>query len=500
MANAQANVVATRYAKETGPATGTLTFTAQPTAADTIVINGTTFTYNTDITIGSDVAETVYNTVVALNASTDVDVDDATYTYNGWNGTQSVLTITHDTDGTAGNSFTLAVGGATPPAVSGANLSGGYGTIGTTPAIALTNLRCNNPDFNANINTTTSQELRSDRNITDLVRTSATSEGTIGFELTAEEYEPFFESGLGGRWSGTVNMSITTGSALASDNSFNDSANGFSTTDILPGMFIRVGGFVTNPTNNGIFKVVSVTRSKIIVAHGSALIDESPATMTVKGKSIRNAARKTSFTLEREFTDIGEFMSHTGMLVGSITLNAASEAILDGSISFLGRQTAVAQASVGTGTPNSPTANPIMSAVANVGEVYENDTLIPSTSIAFKSINLTTNNNNRSLTAIGDLYPIDINMGSFNAEFAVEAYFSDTTLLSKYLNGTVTELAYTLTDDSGNSIVVDAPQVKYSAGTVTGVTLNSDVMQSLTGTVLYDPTLDYALQISYLPA
>lgn len=371
-------------------------------------------------------------------------------------------------------------------------------TPGTTPEAALTYLRCNSPDFNANVSTTTSQELRSDRNVTDLVRTSATSEGSVGFELSAVEYEPFIESALGGAFSTAINMSVITISAVASDNSINDSGAGFSTANILPGHFIRIGGFTT-PGNNGVAKVVSVTTSKIVVSRLTLADEAAGNTVTVKGKSVRNAATKKTFTIERHFTDLTTtFQSHVGMLVNQMNLNVASEAIIDGSFSFMGRATQFTTSTVGTGAATAATSNPIMSATANVGSLYENDALV--SGVFFKSINLTTNNNARSLTAISNLYPVDINMGTFDAEFAVEAYFSSKTLLEKYLNGDVTEISYSLTDDNGNTFVVDAPEVKFTAGSLTGVTLNSDVMQSLTAKALYDATLGYSLQISYLPA
>lgn len=373
-------------------------------------------------------------------------------------------------------------------------------TPGTTPpATDFTALRCNNPDFNANINNTTSQEIRSDRNTTDLVRTSANSEGSIGFELSAVEYEPFIESALGGTFSTLVDADLADVTYVASTRTFTSAGSGFPAT-IQAGHFLKVScGAV-----QGIIKVSSASTSTIVheVGYLPGASDETPApaSSTFKGKSVRNGNTKKTFTIEREFTDITEFMSHTGMMVSQMTLNAASEAIIEGTLNFTGRTTTVSGTTAGTGSTNAATANPIMSAVANVGTIYEGGVAVPSSSVAFKSINLSTNNNTRALTAIGSLYPIDINMGNFNAEFAVEAYFSDSSLLDKYIAGTLTELSYNFTDDNGNVIVIDAPQVKYSAGTVTGVTLNSDVMQSLTGTALYDPTWGYALQISYLPA
>ena len=371
-------------------------------------------------------------------------------------------------------------------------------TAGTTPSAPLTNLRCKTPEFNATINTTTSQELRSDRMVADLVRTSASSEGSIGFELSAVEYEPFIESALGGVFSTAISISSSTISVTTGDSSYNGS--GFSTTNILPGHWLKFAGF-TNAANNRIARVVSVTASKIVIEpRGTALVTETTgAAVTIKGKSVRNGTTKKTFTIERQFTDLSnEFMSHVGMMVNTMNINTASEAVIEGSFNFVGRASAVTTATVGSGTAVTATANPIMSSVANVGTIYENGTAV--SGVYFKSINLATNNNTRSLTAIGNLYPIDINMGSFGAEFTTDAFFANTTLLSKYLAGTATELSYNFVDDSGNYIVIDAPQVKFSAGSLSGVTLNSDVMVALTGTALYDSTLGYMLQVSYLPA
>lgn len=105
-------------------ATGTITFAANPTAGNTITINGVVFTFiagastATDINIGANLVATLAEAKAVLNASTDASVDDATYDHNGSNA----ITITHDTPGTGGNSFTLAASAAT---VSGATLSGG---------------------------------------------------------------------------------------------------------------------------------------------------------------------------------------------------------------------------------------------------------------------------------------------------------------------------------------------------------------------------------------
>lgn len=92
-------------------ATGTLTFVTNPVAAETIAINGVTYTFiagvssGTDVHIGATKEDTALELVNVLNASASGSINVATYSVaNG--GT--VITITYDTAGTGGNSFTLA--------------------------------------------------------------------------------------------------------------------------------------------------------------------------------------------------------------------------------------------------------------------------------------------------------------------------------------------------------------------------------------------------------
>jgi hypothetical protein len=113
---------------ETGgaAASGTVSIATQPTAAQTVVINGVTFTFRTgtaplaeDVLIGATAAATVQNLADKLNASTNPKVAVANYTV-----ATTTMTVTYGIKSVEGNTFTLAAGtsGAT---VSGATLSGG---------------------------------------------------------------------------------------------------------------------------------------------------------------------------------------------------------------------------------------------------------------------------------------------------------------------------------------------------------------------------------------
>lgn len=106
-------------------ATGTITFADNPTAGDTITINGVSFEFVASGATGNEIdisgvnlAGTLDNMIAVLNASVVAAVALATYTEDG----ATVLTITYDAYGTAGNAFTLA---ASADTVSAATLTGG---------------------------------------------------------------------------------------------------------------------------------------------------------------------------------------------------------------------------------------------------------------------------------------------------------------------------------------------------------------------------------------
>lgn len=110
-------------ATTTVAATGTITFADNPSNGDTITLNGATWTFvsgspsTNETQIQGSLAATLEQLVTDLNGSANASIDDATYTEN-----DTQLIITHDTAGTAGNSYTLA---ASADTASGPTLTGG---------------------------------------------------------------------------------------------------------------------------------------------------------------------------------------------------------------------------------------------------------------------------------------------------------------------------------------------------------------------------------------
>lgn len=104
-------------------ASGSATFSAQPTANDAIVIGGIAFTFKatasgpTDIVIGATLAATLLNAVTVINSHPSLAVSVS--------ASATVLTITAETAGVAGNLITTTKTAGTVITISGATLTGG---------------------------------------------------------------------------------------------------------------------------------------------------------------------------------------------------------------------------------------------------------------------------------------------------------------------------------------------------------------------------------------
>lgn len=119
-------------------ATGSIAFSANPSASATIAIGGTTWTFvssgatGNQTNIGASLSATLSALATALNASADTGIKKGTYV-----ATATALVIFARTPGTAGNSVALAASAAT---VSASTLLGGADDSNMASAGAITSI------------------------------------------------------------------------------------------------------------------------------------------------------------------------------------------------------------------------------------------------------------------------------------------------------------------------------------------------------------------------
>lgn len=372
---------------------------------------------------------------------------------------------------------------------------------GVTPAAALTQMRFTGESLGFQIQNTTSREVRSDRQVADLIQTGAEASGSVEVELSYGAHDALLAAALFSAWGAPVAVSAVDDiAASASGSSFTSTVTDFGAAGIAVGQWLRVGGFAASGgANDGWYRVVSIAAGTLGVSPAPAL-DEAAAgnTVTMTGTLLRNGVDETSFTLEKQFTDVGQMIAFTGMVPGSFSLDIRTGAVITASFGFTGKAAAIGGASVGTGAPLAAPSNPVMNAVGHVGEVRENGMKLPDAALRELSVRL--DNGLRGLQAVGSLGNVDVGAGRCTVTGRVSVYFADGGLYAKYLAGTPTSLSFRIADGGGNGYVVTLPRVKLTRGSIVAGGNDQDVLADFDLQALRDPATGCTLQIDRFAA
>lgn len=339
----------------------------------------------------------------------------------------------------------------------------------------------------------TSSEIRPDRQIVDVIRVGARAMGDTSHELSYSAHDDWIASALqASAWSSVVKVGpATTISASASDNSLNDSANGFSTLQV--NQWIKVSGF-TKAANNGIFKIVSKPSAGKITISGTTLEDESAgaSVIIVMGEQIVNGVTFDTYTLERKYTDLPAtegFVEFNMMAIESWSVNVQRDQIITMAFEWVGKREISRSATIASSYDAAPTWA-ITAGVDNVLGILEAQVRMDTYGFTFK-----TNNGLRTREIIGSLGPVSIGSGTFTVEGTLQVYFSTHALYDKYLNFGTTSLALVVQDASGNTYVFDFPRVRLTAGQRPVTGQNQDVMADMNFQAFMHPSEGVTVRI-----
>jgi len=370
-------------------------------------------------------------------------------------------------------------------------------TWGTMPSSSLTDLRFTSESLGQDTDSATSAEIRSDRQVTDLVRTKIGASGDINVEMSYAAFDDFLEAGLlSTDWSASATETDTNYSMASADNSINDASAQFIVDGYASGQWIKVSGF-TETANNNIFKVVSLAAGKMVLDHGTVVTEASGDTVTINmGPQILNGTEERSFSLEKHYTDnTTDYAQYKGMEVDGLSLAAAVEAILTGSFTFIGKRGESAAVSGGSGYTAAP-ANDVMNAIDDVLKILEGGSSYTNAT----SWNMTLSNNLRERPEIGTLGAASIGQGKVAISGTVEAYYANSTVMDKYLDDTTSEMVLVLEDGDGNAYVIDLPSIKYSNGRRVAGGENTDIIAAMDWTAYMDATEGITIRIARFTA
>lgn len=367
---------------------------------------------------------------------------------------------------------------------------------GTTPTTGNPNdLRFTGESLDFAIQTDTSKEIRSDRQVTDLVQVGASASGGFNFELSYKEYDTLLQAAFMGAWSVYGANGVGAALALTIDSTAGTLTAGVAPTgadaftSIAAGQFIRLVA-PGDAANGAILRVASTTTTVITVSAATPIPGTgsraSVANCTISTSRLANGTTQRSFSVEKGMLDVNQFFRYRGMNLDKLSLSFASGSIVTGSMDFMGKDSARAGVTGLPGTPVASATYDIMNAVTGVGNVLENGSPLANTFI--KSLKLDLGNKMRGQDAIGVLGNAGIAPGTLEVTGEMEIYLADGSMYDKMINNTASSVVWTVKDGAGNGYGLTIPKMKYSAAKVQAGSLDQDVMLSLPFTGVMDAT------------
>ena len=347
-------------------------------------------------------------------------------------------------------------------------------------------------DMGSTPETVVSDVIRSDRQVTDLIKVNESISGSFDSELIPGDYL----NNLMYAASQADLSNLVTEAALCSSVSVTVAGQTFTigtgTYSATPsaGEWVEItSGAVTE------YHRLTAATSTVLTIEGTTNLVTSTMTITRAG-SAYNGTTKYPMTFKRTFTDATIYEYLAGMEVDTFSVTASSSSIVTYSLGLVGMNYQILTAPIAsTSTGTFPTSGPF-NASSNVATIGEGGTGLQ----VCTELTMEIANNLRERNVIGTTGAHSIGSGEFNVSGQLSVYFEDETLIDKLRNNTTSSISFGFTDGNGAAIIFDMPAVKFTEGVPEVGGKNDDVMLNLGYQAFRDPTLGYTLRTSTFAA
>jgi hypothetical protein len=371
-----------------------------------------------------------------------------------------------------------------------------FGVTPSGPAPTLKYLRFVSEKLALSTSVATSKELRSDRQVADVIRTDLSEGGSIDIELSYGAYDDLLLYALqGASWAAAVTQTLTTLSTVTGTQKLHRSAGSFISDGYKQYSWVEVSGFAT-AANNGIFKITAIDATDLTLVGATTLVTEAagPSVTVKQGEYITNGITLKSLVMEKAYLDLATtFTILNGMCIDGMELKIAAKEMVTGSFSLLGKIEASAAATCGAGYTMAP-SNDVMNAIDNIVAILEAGVAASGVSASFKLANSL-----RQRTQIATLGPVSIGSGTIAVDGSFVAYFANPTLANKHRNFTDSSIAFIFRDAQLNSYAIDFPKVNYTKSDILATGINEDVMVDMGFTASRHASENVTIRITRFP-
>lgn len=200
-----------------------------------------------------------------------------------------------------------------------------------------------------------------------------------------------------------------------------------------------------------------------------------------------------SFSIEKVYEDLSStLIAFKGKRVGSFGLNFAYGELATGNVGFVGNNVTTLEATQASAVTTA-TTNSIMDGADGITAITIDGASVDST--YFKSVAFTLNNNLRPIEAMRYAAPINVKKGRASLTGNINAYFDSITLYSKLVSNTEVDFEFTVSDGA-KTYTFRFPKIKFSSGMPAGSGVDTDVMQSLDFTGLYEASTGTSIKVT----
>lgn len=358
------------------------------------------------------------------------------------------------------------------------------------------NLRMTGETLAYDITLEESKEINSTMQVSDLVQVGATAQGGINLEFQYREYDPFLEALLASTYTeaGTAGVvALATVTFAAAGNTATGTAGDFD--DFVAGQWVSFIGSAGTELNRGVFRIATATTSVLTFDSDTPVVNETAkTTYSITGSRLTlGSAALTTFTIQKEFSDVAQFFAYRGMAVSKLSLALATGALLTGSLDFMGSDSIRKGVTQFGSSASAATAYGIMNAVTGVGKILLDGDPLANTFV--KSANVTIDAKLRAQTGLGVLGNVGIGRSTYAVGGSLEIYLNDGAIYDKALANTTVSIQFPVKDVLGNGYAFTFNNCKLGVPTVQASGKDADVMLSTNFTAIAPGASDKVVYI-----
>ena len=397
------------------------------------------------------------------------------------------------------------------------------------PTTGIKILRNTGDSINLTKNTLTSAELSGDRAIRFLRHGNETVSGDVSFEFAYADFDDLLASSLGSAWTDDVDAvyatSTLTFSGVVVDgeivtigtdvyefvasfpytagNIVVDVSGGVTTTNAVTALITASAGGVEPITITDSTGGVALVTADVAGTLANAIVSTtdctngafSTATLiggvdgTVAGVLKQGVLDIETYTFEKGFQDIEQYIAYKGCAVNTFSIDMASDALVTGSVGFVGAGTDGFATASTLSTPTPATANEPFTSYQVEGyiQIGAPTTNVLADTCLVTACNFSVDNGITANYSLCSNEAASITPDRINVTGNITVLFADEKEVKKFIDEEETSLSVKLADPDGQNYTFFCPKIKYTGGDI-AVSGGGVISISLPFQALYDDT------------